>query len=908
MHSCRVFSRFPRVFGAFLLLLVSGCGSESPAPPGPPDPVGELADELLLISTKLAPEPIAVGGFFGCALLDGGLVKCWGANGGGQLGLGDAAKRGDGPGEMGNALPNVRLGRTAKAISAGYTHACALLDTNQIKCWGTNSHGELGLGDTNARGDAVHEMGDNLPAVNLGTNRSAKAVTAGVNFSCALLDTNQVKCWGRNSSGQLGLGDTDTRGDAPSELGDYLPIVNLGVGRSAKKIAAGAFHVCAVLDNDKLKCWGENQLGELGLGNTQDRGDNPSEMGDGLPHVDLDPVNPVLAVSSGGRHTCALLGGVNRIKCWGSNSDGQLGLGDKNRRGDGPNEMGANLPFVDLGPGRTVRAVAAGDFYTCALLGVNQVKCWGNNLHGELGLGDAADRGDGPGEMGDALPLVSVGTNRSVVAVAVSRESTAGAGHTCVALNDGRAKCWGYSADGELGLGDTAQRGDGAAEMGDLLPAIDLGSRGNLSVAVGYFHTCTLMKDQRVKCWGDNSAGQLGLGDTNHRGAAPNQMGANLPAVDLGTGRTAKALALGFTHSCALLDTNLPKCWGENEHGQAGTGTGEGIFEPTHRIGDAPGEMGNNLVPVNLGSGRTAKAIASGYMHTCAILDTNQVKCWGANGSGQLGIGDRGDRGYSPSTIGDLLPAVDLGTGRTAKAIDAGAVHTCAILDNNQLKCWGENGLGELGIEEVPGEGDFGRGDQPGEMGDNLPAVKLGTGRTAKAIALGAHHTCAILDNNQIKCWGSNFGAALGLGDTVDRGSFPGEMGDNLPFVSLGTGHTAIAISAGEDGTCALLATNQVKCWGSNGNGQLGQSHSIDPIGALSNQMGDYLSVVQLGTERSARSVSIEGPSACAVLNDGHVKCWGHGGKLGLGDGLSHGFSPADMGDNLPVVDLGPES
>ncbi len=346
-----------------------------------------------------------------CALSDNGTVRCWGANGNGQLGLGDTVARGDGPGEMGDSLPAVNLGtgRTATAITAGGSHTCALLDNGTVKCWGYNYYGQLGLGDTVNRGDGPGEMGDSLPAVNLGTGRTATAITAGSIHTCARLDNGTVKCWGYNVDGRLGLGDTVNRGDQPGEMGDSLPAVNLGTGRTATAITAGVGHTCALLDNATVKCWGNNSYGGLGLGDTAHRGDGPGEMGDSLPAVSLGTGRTATAVTVGQYHSCALLDDAT-VKCWGYNTYGELGQGDTTHRGDGPGEMGDSLPAVNLGTGRTATAVTAGSDHTCARLDNATVKCWGYNGSGQLGQGDTAHRGDGPGEMGDSLPAVALFT------------------------------------------------------------------------------------------------------------------------------------------------------------------------------------------------------------------------------------------------------------------------------------------------------------------------------------------------------------------------------------------------------------------------------------------------------------------------------------------------------------------
>ncbi len=203
-----------------------------------------------------------------------------------------------------------------------------------MKCWGDNDHGQLGLGDTVARGDGPAEMGDDLPAIALGTGRSATAVTSGFAFNCALLDTGAVRCWGRNGSGQLGLGDTASRGDGPGEMGDSLPTVSLGTGRTASGCRP-AFSTCALLDDGTVKCWGDNDFGQLGLGDTADRGDGPGEMGNSLPTVSLGTGRTALSISAGAVHSCAVLDN-GTVKCWGFNTFGTLGLGDTADRGDGP--------------------------------------------------------------------------------------------------------------------------------------------------------------------------------------------------------------------------------------------------------------------------------------------------------------------------------------------------------------------------------------------------------------------------------------------------------------------------------------------------------------------------------------------------------------------------------------------
>lgn len=422
--------------------------------------------------------------------------------------------------------------RKVLQVVVGRVHACALLPGGKVKCWGYNRNGELGLGDDEDRGDEADEMGDKLPEVDLGANVSAIALAAGAHHTCALLDDGTVKCWGYAKDGALGLGNASHRGDEPDEMGDKLPAVDLGVKEPVVAVTGGWHYSCAVLESGLLKCWGFNAYGMLGLGDATNRGAKPGDMGEKLPFVELGKGGESARISTGW-YNCALFQS-GHVKCWGPNQNGQLGLGDPNHRGDDPDEMGDYLPFVQLGADATVMSLDVGWDHSCALLTDGRVKCWGCNWSGQLGIGSAEKLvGDNPGEMGDSLLSVDLGAGFEPISV------NAGADTSCALLKGGLVKCWGYNAYGELGLGDTNNRGDGPGEMGNDLPLVELGepvaalAHGAPGDMQGGFFQCALLESGAVKCWGGNSYGQLGLGDTQHRGDQPGEMGENLPRVKL---------------------------------------------------------------------------------------------------------------------------------------------------------------------------------------------------------------------------------------------------------------------------------------------------------------------------------------------------------------------------------------
>jgi alpha-tubulin suppressor-like RCC1 family protein len=895
-----------------LWMLAIAAGATGCADDAPPSVKGteSTSSPIVVGGGTTAKVSLAAGGWHACAILEGGQVKCWGENGFGQLGLGDTDDRGDSAGEMGEALPSVKLGagRTAKAITAGQSHTCSLLDNDTVKCWGYNFYGQLGKDDTTNRGVNPGDM-DVLTPIALGSG-IPKAIAAGEHHTCALLvatpssTTGQVRCWGSNSVGQLGLGSTETaRGDAMGDMA--LPgTVSLGTNRSAKAIAAKFNTTCALLDNDRIKCWGYNFYGQLGQNDKMDRGRSASHMGDNLREIGALAGTPLTAstIAVGRISTCALLTG-GEVKCWGRNDNGTLGREDTTDWGDATGEINnssVNFKPAKLGAGRAAVSIDSDGHTACAVLDNGQLKCWGFNGFGQLGAGNLTNRGGAPNQMGDFLPAVSLGARNAVKSVAI------GAEFACAMLDNGNIKCWGKNDRGQLGLGGPGTRGDEANEMGDLLPLVQLGARSTKHLGTGDHHACAVLADGQLKCWGHNGGGQLGVGDLNNRGSGPNQMGAQLSFVDVGAGRAVKATAGGDWHTCALLEDGRVKCWGANASGQLGVGD-------TNARGDSSGEMGDYLPAVDLGSvggvPLGARALSAGAGFTCALLSTNQIKCWGDNNNGRLGLGATGNRGAQPGQMGNALQAVQLGTNRTAKAIVVGGAHACALLDNDQVKCWGYNGWGQLGIENT-----IDKGSASADMGDNLQAVNLGTAVKPIALAAGEGHNCALFEDGRVKCWGQNLGGQCGTGQVAIYGNAPGTMAQTQ-FVDLGAGRTAKAIAARYSTTCAVLDNGQLKCWGWNDFGQLGRGYPTTEFkGDHSGEMGDALLPILLGEGRTARAVAVERNSVCAVLDNGQVKCWGRNeqGQLGIGT-TAHRGGNGDVLNmpptyTLPIVDLGLET
>jgi alpha-tubulin suppressor-like RCC1 family protein len=406
---------------------------------------------------------------------------------------------------------------------------------------------------------------------------------------------------------------------------------------------------------------------------------------------------------------------------------------------------------------------------------------------------------------------------------------------------------------------------------------------------LGLSFSCAIVTGGQVRCWGYGAEGELGYPGVTTVGAT--ETPASAGPVDLGAGLTATAIAAGDYHTCAIRNDGSVVCWGFGGDGRLGYGN-------TSNVGD--NETPGSMAPVNLG-GHAALAITAGGAHTCAILDNHQVACWGFGDLGQLGYASRANVGDTPGETPNVARTVDLGTGRTAVAISAGSSHTCAILDNGSLLCWGYGGNGRLGYGSTDNVGDT---ETPGSVGP----VNLG-GHTAAAIAAGGQHTCVILEDRTVRCWGFGFSGQLGYGNQNNAGDHltpTPDTPDTLPAVNLG-GHGAVAITAGSAHTCAILDDGSVECWGYALDGSLGYGNTTN-VGDTQTDTPGLIGPVNLGPGRTAVAVSAGQAHTCARLDDGSVRCWGDGanGRLGYCSESNVGDLAANTPDMFGPVNIMP--
>ncbi len=350
------------------------------------------------VAVANAASGLAAGDYHGCALTEGGGVKCWGWNPYGQLGDGRACSF-----FCPYVVSTTGLESGVESLAAGGYHTCAIVSDGGVNCWGANSSGQLGDNSIFQRLTPVDVVGLSGPVAKL---------TAGYNHTCALMQAGGVQCWGSNGFGQGGAGFFGGGLPSPADV--------VTLGSDVVDVSTGGFSTCAVLSGGAVKCWGYNSLGQLGDGTTQDRS----------APTDVVGVSNAIQVSVGESHACALTsdGGV---KCWGSNHEGQLG--------DGTYEdhvSSIDVPSLTTG----VAQITSGGYYTCALTTGGAVTCWGDNSWGQLGDVQVC------GEI-CTLPVAVSGLASGVSAI------DAGLRHACAITSNGGIKCWGANDTGQLAIG-----------------------------------------------------------------------------------------------------------------------------------------------------------------------------------------------------------------------------------------------------------------------------------------------------------------------------------------------------------------------------------------------------------------------------------------------------------------------
>lgn len=493
---------------------------------------------------------IAAGTHHTCALRADRSVVCWGDNRSGQL---------NGQAGASSAPIRVNVPNTA-SLTAGSEHTCARSTDGRVRCWGNANQGRLGNGSTSgidgpsgvsglsgvrdvaaglshtcvATNSGVQcwgrndygtlgtgvpgPAGDGLPRVDRLTD--AVELASGEDFTCARRDDGSVWCWGRNDKGQTGQGQSGVKRVAG-------PVVGLA---NAVSVSTGQAHACATLRDGSVRCWGQ--------GDQKQRGDSRAGI-QNRPST-VSSIRDALTVDAGDKHTC-IVRRSGEVACFGDNNSRQTGASTGTV---------ASTP-VSVSGLRDAVEVSVGGQHSCARRRSGSVMCWGSNRSGQLG-----------NNAGGAMLSTPQPTPQVVGRLSDAAQVASGEDFSCARRRTGQAVCWGSSQKGQLGAGIS-----GIWSL--RVPVRDL--TGAVDLATGSHHACAALSSGAIRCWGDNSAGQI----------SPDRAPIERIPVPISGVSGAIGVTAGARHTCALLRGGQVTCWGDNTFGQQGTEVLE--FSPTPR-------------------------------------------------------------------------------------------------------------------------------------------------------------------------------------------------------------------------------------------------------------------------------------------------------------------------------------
>ena len=815
-----------------------------PAPSSLPlHPLSGAASRLVQVS----------GGFkHACAVRRDWSVVCWGRATKGGLGTGDLGTYGNTPGTVHtHAGRSVPIG-PVRAVSVGDLNTCVLKRDGRLACWG---YGQFGVHGQNTTEDLGDDPGEIWPGMHVPIGNSIVAVEVGYFHTLAIRSDGSVVCWGHGGLGRCGYGNQDVVNVLEGNLDASLTIA---IGGPAHAVAVGFGHSCVIRADLSTVCFGRSTDGQLGYGNPNSFGDLPSHN---IVSA-VVPVAPIVAIHIAYDFTCGLRldGG---IVCWGKNTFGSLGQGHENSLGDDPGEV---HPGLMVPAGKDFVALATSHRSVCGVRSNGAMFCWGFGSFGKLGSQNEMVRGDERWEISRGRGSWWGGP---VVGLAIGED------YTCALRSDGTIGCLGLGADGALATGESVERGSTAtstyleAKRELVLSASQyvLQNRQHAEVVQltcnRILSCCARTRLNRLICFGNTQNGQLGVETTVPIGTLPGQLHEDYrhPAGEL------LQVDMGAFHGCGITaDTREILCWGYNLH----TGC-VGLPSYVEVIGAFRESMFQNVRRVDIGSGFVS--VSAGMHFSCAVRGdaAGSTVCWGLNKYGQLGLGHTRTIGDNFGEISPNLVIPDVGP---MASVAAGDDHACGVRRDGTAVCWGSAQSGRLGNGMSSGN----IGGAPGEL-TNTTIIPIGP---VAIVSVGVFHSCAVLVNSSIVCWGSDTSSTgrLGCRGCLHQGD------ESLPFPSLDSYIApvgeAVAISVSLDTSCIARVDGSSLCWGSNANGQLGQPSAVFNLGHDSAD----LSGISIPIGGDAVSVAATDSFSCVLKSSGSPACFGRS-HLGMGYGTT---------------------
>lgn len=853
------------------------------------------------LGTTKIPEKIAAGSFHACVLFTDKTGKCWGYNSAGQLGNGTY--------QTSYKAVDISGGSAMEDIVVGDDSTCVRVTNGNVYCWGllvqadgsnktfttpvlyssapmgaiaANLHGycanisntigcfglpqfSIGLKYPNNTSTPVAKymvidksFGVGNPGLNLSMSGSAQIKDLGVgkNFVCAATTAGQVQCAGEYLLSLITEGfpavNNKLLGLAASQGPGLTTVYSLD---DAQSLSAGLHHVCAVRQGGLVACWGADWMGELGQGTI-----NPSSVA-----VTVPGLGDVIEVSAGHYHTCALLqsGGVT---CWGSTALDAIGpeasvpnkgyVSIKDFCATGLQSCGyAKSPVAIAGlpaPSSPVAPPVSTNATPCAAewyYAKDRKHIYGpykgcqdipDDIDGDPKMWCATQAGyfENKGYNTDWIPCSAFGASSQCVKspwlFVNSKGFPPGPYTGCANPDKDTGGDWCPTKIAYVAGSKAGTKWEYCSPVGASVPPTTgtIPPPGGIEVvqpadtkfkepstqkntlAVGDEFTC-MIKEGAIQCTGKNSFGQLGNGQTSSK-PVTKPVKVALPA-----GAKPISISAGISNACAILSDQSLMCWGANTYGQLGDGTTAGSATPVAVMGLGP-----------------AVRVALGGSSACAVTPAGMVYCWGGGAMGQLGNGANLVVNAYPTKVSGVSGVLDVGMG---------IEFACALVDNGQVYCWGNNTYGQLG-----------KGDK---LPSNVPvAVKDGswckyiTGATS--LTVGAQHACALFADKTGKCWGSNSRGQLGANKDTSE-----VMTAATPIFG---GSAMEEIVAHGNTTCTRVTNGKVYCWGENANGQFGngaKGYTTTPVLAFN---GQTVSALGVGAQH-----------VCVISDKGQLACQG---------------------------------
>ena len=789
-----------------------------------------------------------------------------------------------------------------------------------VKCWGRGNFGQLGNHSNTTKYHPVDVLNSNESSTLLS---GIIQIAAGLNHTCALTTEGEVKCWGFNASGQLGDDGTGTKQRAVFVIdGENSSTPLSGI----VQISAGDGHTCALTEGGGAKCWGKGAEGQLG---NDDTTGVPYPVVVVASDGTSTPLSSIIQIGTGGDFTCAL-NSTSEVKCWGENDYGQLG-NDKRVNMDHPVDVVASSgsPFSLSG----IVQIYGGANHFCTLNIQGEIYCWGRGSSGRLGNNAAdhhsapvavvSDTSGTPFHVGGVWhreyhcyddDTCEIDPDSLIRPVLAARSGSSGIPPVEVlGLEEGEsvtlhtdAKCAGDSfGTGTVATGETSvtitptsyvpeKHNRIYAKVGEVcsLSGVDytytngterITGEGISTNATPTLTVALVASNDEISLHPDPDCAEDALASGT---ATTTTHDLTLPSLAPGSHtfylkqneichprgfdyRLASYIgehprvAAGGSHSCALTSSGGVVCWGKGGNGQLGN-DGTSSTDAPVAVVSADGQSATlgGIVQVN-----------AGLDHSCALTAAGGVKCWGEGSKGELGNNATTDTD-APVDVSGVGGSGTLGN---IAQISVGRNHACALTSEGGVVCWGNNDNGRLGNDCHSSCTD-----------EDAPVVVVASDGSSNPltgiikIITGGHHTCALTSTGQVKCWGWGARGQLGNSSTSDVDapvSVVTSSTDTDPLSDI------VQIDAGREHTCALTSQGTVKCWGGGSSGELGEKGTSNKDAPVDVQTSSTVSTPLNGITKIGAGVYF----SCALTSTGGVKCWGNSGNGRLGDNCLSG-------------------